>query len=74
MFHLGQLGSLPTCHHVHFDVPSNLELEHLINKSSVYSPHVLQAEGHNLVVVEPPISDEGYLFLVGLVHLYLIVS
>jgi len=38
------------------------------------NPRVLESEGHHLVIVDSPISDEGRLVFVWRVHLDLVIS
>ena len=58
---------------VHFHVPPNLFVEHLVYQSLVHGPYVLQTKRHDPVVVEPLAEDEGRHFLIFLYHLYLVV-
>lgn len=59
--------------YIHLNIPPNLAFKHLINEPLVDGSRVLQSKGHDLVTIESAVGDEGSFFLVGLVHLYLII-
>ena len=55
-------------------VSSDLMSEDLIDHPLVGGSGILQPEGHYLVMVSPPISDEGCLFFIFGCHVNLVVA
>lgn len=59
---------------VHLNIPLNLVLEPLVDYPFVHCSHVLQTEGHDFIVVNSSVRDEGGMFLVLGGHLDLVVT
>ena len=55
-------------------IPPYLWREHVINQPLISCPCVFLTKGHHLIAKQVLIGNEGGLFLINLVHLYLIIS
>ena len=55
-------------------IPSYLWTKHVIYLLLISCPCVLQTKGHHFVAKQALAGNEGSLFLINFIHLYLIIS